>query len=379
MRSEDLNNLNTPYSNSNRERFDRRFHSAISADVPSAGKLVNEIFDDLDEKAFGISWWKTPDEERIFISDYLYQCAEGIETNLVEARLHYLEWLAAREIHNNRIADGIRFHPNGEPFFKHPPSTAPIDDLPNKLEGLHICGFFRAIGSSLDCLGGAIIGVLGLKSSLRMNDIKNAERALEKIKNPQNPGETLQKEFREFFELIKEKSGPKDWLEWVDRYRNMFVHRGRRMYYNEILPRDVALYNQFQQRYLKATSNLHLAKNPDKSEAEAFIKKDMYVNEEADITFKGVFKSCRDLHESVCERLVSIWQQRRNDSTLIEQPQMQWNDNFKDLTFDGYDPNAEPFMPDVITANQTLQTRLRAASAFTDAQRKLWEYSRWNR
>ena len=159
MRQEDVNKLDEPYTNS-RVDTDRRFHSSIGADIPSAGVLVKEIFGDLDTQSFGIYWWASVNvEERILISDYLYQCAESIETNLVEAKLHYLEWLHARERHNERIADVISRTPYGEIQGQMPPSKAPIDDLPNKLEGMHVCGFFRAIGSSLDCLGGAIINM----------------------------------------------------------------------------------------------------------------------------------------------------------------------------------------------------------------------------
>jgi len=155
MRQEEINKLSEPYTDT-RSDVDRRFDSVIGADVPSAIKLFNGIAADLDTHSFGISWWQIPVQERILISDYLYQCADGIEKNLVEAKLHYLEWLDVRERQDSRIADGIRFKQNGEPYFKHPPSQAPIDDLIDRMEGLHLCGFFRAIGSSLDCLGAVI-------------------------------------------------------------------------------------------------------------------------------------------------------------------------------------------------------------------------------
>src|SRR6266850_832431 len=118
MRQEELSKLNEPYTES-RGHIDRRFDSWIGADLPSAISLFDEIYADLDTKAFGISWWQSvPVQERILISDYLYQCADGIGKNLVEAKLHYWEWLDARERQNNRIADGIKHRPDGEPYFK---------------------------------------------------------------------------------------------------------------------------------------------------------------------------------------------------------------------------------------------------------------------
>src|SRR5689334_306910 len=133
MRDEDIKWLSEPYQN-RRADNDRRFHSALGADVPSAGKLTREIFNDLSETSLGVSWWNsTPVQERALISDYLYQCAVAIEGNLAEAKVHYLEFLHARERHDKRIADAVSVGPNGEPYYKHPPAVAPIDDLINKL------------------------------------------------------------------------------------------------------------------------------------------------------------------------------------------------------------------------------------------------------
>ena len=131
MRKQDINKLSQPYINSNQTEFDRRFDSAIGADVPSAGILVEQIFGDFDANSFGIWWWNSlPMEERILISDYLYQCTSDIETNLVEAKLHYLEWLGAREKFNEKIANVISRDPNGNLRMKMPPSKSPSDDLP---------------------------------------------------------------------------------------------------------------------------------------------------------------------------------------------------------------------------------------------------------
>src|SRR6267154_1310998 len=88
-----------------------------------------------------------------------------------------------------------------------------------------VCG--QAIGSSLDCLGAIIIGVLGLEAPLRRSDIRSAERALSRVKDTGTAGSKLQVDFREFFEDVSNDTGPEDWLVWDDHYRNMFVHRGR--------------------------------------------------------------------------------------------------------------------------------------------------------
>src|SRR5258708_23007131 len=100
MRDEDIKRLSEPYEHP-RVDIDRRFHSAIGADVPHAGILVREILADINRSTRGITWWgSTPVHERTLIGDYLYQCAFGIEVNLAEAKLHYMEFLDAREKHD---------------------------------------------------------------------------------------------------------------------------------------------------------------------------------------------------------------------------------------------------------------------------------------
>lgn len=378
MRQEELTLLNEPYTDA-RGDIDRRFDSKVGADIPSAINLFNEITGDLDTKSFGISWWQmVPVQERILISDYLYQCGDGVGKNLVEAKLHYWEWLDAREKQNHRIADGIKYQLDGEPYFKHPPSHSASDDLINRMETLHLCGFFQAIGSSLDCLGALIIGVLGLDTSLRHSSINSAEKSLLKVKDLGLPGIKLQIEFRNFFENVKTSSGPVDWLEWADQYRNIFVHRGRRLTHNEIIPREPPLYNPQGMRIPRVTSLMHLAKYPDKSEAEALVKLDMLLDEDADETLKGVFKSTRELEEATCERLLAIWQERRNNPSLIEQPPTQWTTKrLRQCSFSGYDPKAEALDLDAMTGHPVLFNRMKAASA-DDAHRDItWANSPW--
>ena len=379
MRKKDLDNLSQPYKTE--DDLHRRFNSALGADVPSVGKLANEIFDDLDETLFGIGWWNNmPTEERILVSDQLYQCVNGIETNLLEAKLHYLEWIGAREKSNALIANSIFRDSAGNPDFKYPSSVSPSDDLPKALEDLHLCGFFRAVGSTLDCLGAAIIGVLALPSNLRKADIGNAEIAFKdkKDRNKRNPKlSSLQLEFVDFYETVKQSSGTEHWLEWAEQYRNMYVHRGRRTTFHNIQARSVQLFDAKGQIIPRAELVTHLAKSPDKSDIEAFIKsKDINLNEDAETTLSELFKSCRNFVENISERLHLIWIERRNNPSLLEQPQIQWEKPSKVCNFVGYDSNAQPLNSESGGVNGDLIHRMLSASVF-DHQRSFWVNSKW--
>jgi len=377
MRKEDITRFNEPYT-TDRTDADRRFHSALGADIPHAAKLAAEIFRDLDPLTFGVSWWATllPDHERILISDYLYQCANGIELNLVEAKLHYLEWLDTRDQENARIAGMARITDAGQFVSKLPRATKPIDDMPNNMEKLHVCGFFRSIGSAFDCLGAAIVGVLGLSVNLRFADMNNARAVLKKLLDDGTAGGQFKIEFRDFLEDVIKKCGPEDWFDWTIQYRNMFVHRGRRLMMNHLTGRLPVLYDTRGFPIPRMTTTFHLAKHPDKSDVEATILGPTMLNEDAAVTLEGIVKSSRDLLEVACERLVSLWNERRKEPALIPQPISQWNTTAKKCAFRGYKPETPPLPMQVFITNPNFYRRM-LASSMDDAHRSLWSGSKW--
>jgi hypothetical protein len=110
MRHADLQRLKRPYA----ERVDgaesASFRSALGIEIPATLMLRDLIFNDLDESAFGIGWWRPePDHaRRILISDYMVGCAWSIETNVIEARLHSLEALGFADEHAASMADAVK-------------------------------------------------------------------------------------------------------------------------------------------------------------------------------------------------------------------------------------------------------------------------------
>jgi hypothetical protein len=107
MRQEEIEMLSERYDLQAQHEVDL-FDAVIVASLAGANGLSQDILNDLDPKTLGVSWWSSlPVQERILIGDYLYQCANGIEVNLAEAKLHYIEWLDARDRINRRIAGSV--------------------------------------------------------------------------------------------------------------------------------------------------------------------------------------------------------------------------------------------------------------------------------
>ena len=377
MREQELKRLEKLYPES--QDADQHFNSAIGADIPSARKLAKTIFAELNEITFGIPFLNDlPVQERILISDYLYQCASSIETNLVEAKLHYFEWLDYSQQISRRYADVVSVR-NGQIDTKMPPSTTAIDDLPNAFEKLHVCGFFRAIGSAFDCLGGTIIGTLGLPCSLRKSDLGSARRALKKLDTADTPGKKLQLDFGTFLESVLTSGKCPEWLGWAMQYRNMFVHRGRRMSVGTFAAKEPLLYDGDGNVVPRVETVSHLSIDPDLSEIEAMISsRTIVLNERAEVTLDGIFKNSRDSLESVCERLLKVWTMRKTDPPLISQPATQWKADFKNSDFGGFQPDTEPLSIDAIISNPIMKKRLMSAAAL-DPQRHLWKGSDWEK
>ena len=373
MRLEDIEQLKTPYLRAGADKT-ARFASAIKADVPKAALLANSILGDLDQQSFGIRWWKGISKHHsILIGDYLYQCASSIQTNMVEARLHFLELLDAWEKIDQRLANSVSLTPRGSLSVKHPPSQAPIDELPNAFEGLHLGGFFRAIGSALDCLGAAIAGVIGLPIYLRKAGISEVRTKLLALKAGRKSIPSFQIEFRDFFKELVEQSGPSDWMLWTLQYRHMLVHRGRRRIWKGLLSRDVVLLDANGEPIPRSQAVTHLTISPDESDVEAMVKakRIAVLNERAEDTLSGVFASCREVANNSCEHLISIWNLRKSQPDLLHQPLHQWEGMPRDNKFKGYLPDSIIVDPVRISGHSIEWHRIQAA-ALLDKDRHLW-------
>ena len=376
MRNEDIKNLKQPVEVGNYFESEKAFKKAIGVSTPNTDLLVDEVAQDLDQRTNGIQWWMNlPLHERILISDYLYQSITTIDTNLVEAKLHFLEWLDTRDHQNQRIANAVFLDSRGDLSVKTPAFTSPYDHVPHRLQDLHLAGFLRSIGSTLDCLAATIVAVLGLPNKMRRSGIGNTLDRLQKVDKTLGAGAELQANFYTFFVEARNSCGPNDWLDWADQYRNVFVHRGRRIVYQELTQRKPIILDTSARPLIRTDEISHLPKYPDRSEIEAFIKsKDVVLNENAEITLSGILNSTCTLVEKVSIELRRIWLIRRQSPLLIEQPIAQWSDLPKQCSFTGYDTNAKQLEMDVLISNPMVRFRMEMG-AVTDSQRHHWSGS----
>jgi hypothetical protein len=107
MKAADLNNLRRPFSAG--EDPELAFPKAVGVNVPEMEALYRQIFNDLDDRVFGVGWWAPHPgtSRRILISHYLLECVRSIRENLTEAALHLLEAVDQWDKESDFLADCI--------------------------------------------------------------------------------------------------------------------------------------------------------------------------------------------------------------------------------------------------------------------------------
>lgn len=371
MRRDDLERLQQPYPVQG--AASPSFAAAIGAATPNVTALAEEIANDLDPVRHGVGWWAPHPgtSRRILISDQLYVCATTIETNIVEAKLHLFEALHANDQEEARLRDAVTLSPAGVRFTL-PESTRPADDLPDRLRSLHIVGMARALASTLDCIGAVMIGVLALPTPILKSDLARATKALEKLGAGAAPAQAnARTRIAEAFAA----AGPQGWETWVDQYRNMLVHRGRRLHTATLITKQVFIHTP--RGDIVAPQNIVplLPNAPGKSEVQAFRDggtERFLLTESGWATLEGALGSTLFVSERVAAVLREVWTERRNNPQLLTQPAAQWPDVAGEpASFDGYEPGTIPVEPTQMTVNPMFAKRLLAAS-LDNASRPAW-------
>ncbi len=376
MRPEDFARLKELYAE-NVEPTDADARAAIGISLPRWTALEDEVFADFTERSpYGIGWWDPypGTSRRILISDQLHCCLESVVGNMTEAALHWLEYLGASDRDNARLADAVTMTPTG-PVISPPRSRNAFEQLCPDFIRIHQAGMIRSLASALDCLAGVVIGVAALPIGILKADFDKARAKLAKINSAMNVGTKMQAQFAAQFEAEISAAGPQGWLDWTLDFRNMLVHRGRRLELGQFLRIEPVLFGPDGQPALRARRVSHLPRDPGRSDVEVFLEMpwNIVLHEEAPRTLQGLMNSSVQLLETMAAHLLDLWRWRRNHPDDLRQPAEQWKDGASTHSkgFNGYAPGSLVLEPGLGMMHPVTARRFHAA-ALDDAARTQW-------
>lgn len=367
LKQDILDKLGQPYSR-NRQDHGRGLSVALGVDAPEVHVLEAEIRCDFDRTDGGITWWKGHLDGRhnSLMGPYLAQLVWSVQYNLLEAGVHLVESEDWAERESSQVSRGVVATADGLPSIAMPRPQCPADELPQPMVDLHRCGFVRSLASALDCMGGALAGVAGLKIELIRCGWNTALRALSREQGLAELFASLNMRIRE--------AGPEGWLAWTLSYRNMFVHRARRLEARQLRPR-FSLYGPRGERIFRTEVIHHLVRDPQLSEIQAWRdpQRAGVLTEDAAHTLRGLRDTVVMFIRGAAEDLASLWQKRRQ-SGLIAQPSEQWPSADNELgTFNGYVPGSVEFDPRLFAAFPTAVEALQAGQVLDDHRKNRWE------
>ena len=378
MRTSDIDRLTKPY-NGAADTPTPGPGSALGVDIPRWGQLETRILENLSTRApYGVAWWAPHPgtSRRILISDQLCACAQSVSSNMIESALHLLEFADWSDRHSDRFANAVGLE-NGELVVKAPRPESPREELSSHMMRLHIVGCVRALAGALDCMAGTIIGVLALPTSILKADFRSVRGLLEKMAAAASTeGERVQASFAVELERLISSAGPEDWLDWALDFRNMLVHRGRRIELGQYIPRTPALYGPDGRPVPRARVVNHLPRDPGRSDVEVFLEPSntLVLTEDAEQTLGGLLKSTKSLIEGTAQELTDVWNWRRAHAKSLPQPKAQWpkGPSTEAVGFSGYAPGSFKYSPDMMMTHPVIFQRIRAA-ALDDESRVQWK------
>jgi len=352
---------------------------SLEMDVPSWARLETTILGDLSTRApYGVAWWAPHPgtSRRILISDQLYACTESVPRNLIEAALHWLEFLDSAERESDRLVNAVKIE-KGQPIITPPRPQSPLEDLGRQMVRLHVAGVVRALSGALDCMAGTIIGVVALAKNILRADFGGVRAAFAKIgATASTDGERVQASFGRELERLIDSAGPAGWLDWTLQFRNMLVHRGRRIELGQLVPRMPMLYGPHGQPIPRVKVVDHLPRDPGRSDVEVFLEpaNSPILTEDAEHTLSGLLTSTRSLVEAAAKELLEVWNWRRGHTGDLPQPAGQWPNgpSTQSIGFSGYAPGSFKYSPSMMMTHPDVVRRMGAA-ALDDTARSQWK------
>lgn len=320
---------------------------------------------------------------RVLISDLIVQACDSTLTNSVDASLHALELRAALAESSRQKEYQLQPTAQGLPALMTPTRT-PLEDVRERMVEVHVAGFFRAVASTLDCLGIAAIGILGLQAKILRGDMGKLPQIAKHLAAVATKGAGLspaqawqQRHIQAVLAAIDD-AGPVDWAQWASDMRNMYVHRPRRFVLNQATPRAMALVHPSGFPFMQTDFVDLLPRDPGRSDIDVFVDvaraELLALHEHPDTTIAGILASLVKATGGVCAALGTAWADRVANPSLIEQPAAQWTaaDSESRCSFTGYRPGSFPVRVHALQIPASEESRFRAAGVL-DTDRHLWQ------
>ena len=387
MRASDLVRLSEPYSEGECSTDDRAL-SALGIPMRQWRELEALILHDFAEHSpYGIGWWAPHPgtSRRILISDQLYACVASVSANMIEATLHWLEYQDCAERDSERYADIVQIR-DGRPDVVLPRPRNALEELSREMVVMHIAGMARALSAALDCLAGAIIGVVAIPTPILTADLgRKIREFFTKIGQGTTDGERVQAQFYRNFNEVIASVGPDGWLQWALEFRNMLVHRGRRLENGQFVQKSPQLYGPDGEPVLRARRLTYLPRNPSMSDVEVWRETPMasirdplealVLTEDAAQTLGGLLDSTKAMISRTAKLLIGVWEWRRDNPQILTQPAAQWPKGAATTpasVFQGYSPRSRDLSSSVAPVHPIVQRRFLTAS-LNDASRSQWD------
>jgi hypothetical protein len=190
--------------------------------------------------------------------------------------------------------------------------------------------------------------------------------------------------YRKFSEVVA-SVGPDGWLQWALDFRNMLVHRGRRLENGQFVPKLPQLYGPDGESVLRARRLTYLPRNPSMSDVEVWRETPMtsirdplealVLTEDAAQTLGGLLDSTKAMISETAKLLIDVWKWRRDNPQILTQPAAQWPKGATTtpaLVFQGYAPRSRDLSSSIASTHPIVGRRFLAAS-LDDASRSQWD------
>jgi hypothetical protein len=319
----------------------RRALRSLGLELEEVHRLEDALAASYSAEAFGLVPFAHASDPSIsaLASDQVIASVDAIETNLAEAALHACAF-----------ADHVG--PNGRAMPG--PDDTEEDDLGRIRASGEIVGFFRAIGSTLDCVSAVTIGVLRLPSPIHRADAGLIAGGLERdlaagFSLPEEQIRCIGRVAATFGSLRAEPAG---WLEWTVETRNRAIHRSRQMDVWMPRPRPIGTPTLLVRTHESLTAltrfEPHLRHFPWLVEIAALATAPphrQWLNEPAHSTLSALLRRVNELVEAACAVLHEAWVQAIDcDWPIPDQAWAQaesgprWRRSTANL-FEGFDPS----------------------------------------